>query len=61
MADDKSREPKKPEKEPCQRFACAIQTCLKSHNYDETKCEAAIEDMRKCCAKLTTYSFICQG
>ena len=58
---DKIEELKKPDKEPCQRFACAIQTCLKSNNYDETKCQKAIEDMKKCCDKLTTYSYICQG
>ena len=61
MAKDKIEELKKPEKEPCQRFACAIQTCLKSNNYDEAKCQKAIEDMKKCCDKLTTYSYICQG
>lgn len=54
-------EQKKPDKEPCQKYACAIQSCLKANNYNESKCEEAIEAMRKCCAKLTTYSFICQG
>ena len=61
MADKIEELKKKPDKEPCQRFACAIQTCLKSNNYDETKCQKAIEDMKKCCDKLTTYSYICQG
>ena len=61
---EKSSELKKPEKEPCQRFACAIQVCLKNNNFDDNKCQAAIEDMRKCCEKLekqNIYSFICQG
>ena len=61
---EKEEKLKKPEKEPCQRFACAIQVCLKNNNFDDTKCQAAIEDMRKCCEKLEKqqiYSFICQG
>ena len=63
MADGKEEqeEPKKPIKEPCQKYACAIQTCLKAKNYDQDKCQDAIEAMMKCCANLTTYSYICQG
>ena len=47
--------------EPCQKYACAIQGCLKSNNYDEKKCEAAILAMIKCCDNLTSYSSICKG
>lgn len=53
--------PEKPKKEPCQKFACAIQDCLKANNYDEKKCEDAIQAMKKCCDELKTYSFICEG
>ena len=51
----------KPKVEPCQKFACAIQTCLKANNYQEDKCKEAIEAMKKCCSELKTYSYICQG
>lgn len=63
MAEERKSEktPEKPKKEPCQKQACAIQSCLKANNYQEEKCLEAIEAMKNCCAKLTTYSFICQG
>lgn len=51
----------KPTKEPCKKYACAIQDCLRQNNYQESKCLEAIEAMKKCCRGLTTYSFICEG
>lgn len=45
-------QPKRPhlsyEENVCHSYACAIQTCLKRHNYNEKKCEKAIEDWRRC-------------
>ena len=61
MAESEEVKPKKPIKEPCQKYACAIQSCLKAKNYDADKCQDVIEAMKSCCAKITTYSYICQG
>jgi hypothetical protein len=48
-------------KEPCKKYACAIQDCLNKNKFNQEKCEDAIEAMRECCRNLKTYSFICQG
>ena len=62
MSEDGKKEQKCPPTiEPCKKYACAIQKCLESNNYNQDKCEYAIEAMRKCCANLTTYSYICEG
>lgn len=33
----------------CQTEACAIQSCLLKHDYDETRCRKAVEQLYKCC------------
>ena len=56
---------KNPPKDPCQKYACAIQDCLKANNYDEKKCEAAILALNKCCEGLKCpydkMSVVCEG
>ncbi|KAI6652877.1 Cmc4p [Oopsacas minuta] len=37
----------------CQREACAIQICLESRQYDQSKCESVIQKLFYCCNKLT--------
>ncbi|XP_030911975.1 cx9C motif-containing protein 4 [Geospiza fortis] len=46
-------------KDPCQKQACEIQKCLQVNNYVESKCEAALQEMRKCCARFTKGRSIC--
>ncbi|KAI4470556.1 cx9c motif-containing protein 4 [Holotrichia oblita] len=48
-------------KDPCKSFACKIQDCLKSHNYQESSCLEAIEDMKNCCKLWGEKSFVCGG
>ncbi|XP_036258069.1 cx9C motif-containing protein 4 isoform X1 [Molothrus aeneus] len=46
-------------KDPCQKQACEIQKCLQANNYVESKCEAALQEMRKCCARYTKGRSVC--
>ncbi|XP_064569210.1 cx9C motif-containing protein 4 isoform X1 [Zonotrichia leucophrys gambelii] len=46
-------------KDPCQKQACEIQKCLQANNYVESKCEAALQEMRKCCARFTKGRSVC--
>ncbi|XP_063273036.1 cx9C motif-containing protein 4 isoform X2 [Prinia subflava] len=46
-------------KDPCQKQACEIQKCLQANNYLESKCEAALQEMRKCCARYAKGRSIC--
>ncbi|XP_048175265.1 cx9C motif-containing protein 4 isoform X1 [Corvus hawaiiensis] len=46
-------------KDPCQKQACEIQKCLQANNYMESKCEAVLQEMRKCCARYTKGRSIC--
>ncbi|XP_062555017.1 cx9C motif-containing protein 4 [Armigeres subalbatus] len=48
-------------KDPCKVSACRIQTCLKEHHFDETKCYDVLEDMRQCCLKWHKVSLCCSG
>ncbi|KAI8379360.1 uncharacterized protein BYT42DRAFT_568512 [Radiomyces spectabilis] len=41
-----------PETPPCQKYACDIQDCLQKNNYQESKCEAQLVALRKCCEEL---------
>ncbi|XP_053129547.1 cx9C motif-containing protein 4 [Hemicordylus capensis] len=51
-----------PQKDPCQKFACEIQKCLQANNYLESKCEAVIQEMRRCCARYPKgHSTSCSG
>lgn len=33
----------------CKPYACAIQDCLQSNGYNESKCTKAIDALYKCC------------
>ncbi|NXC80218.1 CMC4 protein, partial [Cercotrichas coryphoeus] len=46
-------------KDPCQKQACEIQKCLQENNYLESKCEAVLQEMRKCCARYTKGRSVC--
>ncbi|OWJ99426.1 MTCP1 [Cervus elaphus hippelaphus] len=49
-------------KDPCQKQACEIQKCLQANNYMESKCQAVIEELRKCCARYPKgRSLVCSG
>ncbi|XP_068061419.1 cx9C motif-containing protein 4 isoform X1 [Anomalospiza imberbis] len=47
------------QKDPCQKQACEIQKCLQANNYLESKCEAALQEMRKCCARYAKGRSVC--
>ncbi|XP_009097708.1 cx9C motif-containing protein 4 isoform X2 [Serinus canaria] len=47
------------QKDPCQKQACEIQKCLQANNYMESKCEAALQEMRKCCARFARGRSVC--
>ncbi|XP_068193608.1 cx9C motif-containing protein 4 [Antennarius striatus] len=50
-----------PQKDPCQKQACAIQTCLQANKYVESMCEDLIREMRRCCETQTGKSICCSG
>ncbi|XP_053435509.1 cx9C motif-containing protein 4 [Nycticebus coucang] len=51
-----------PQKDPCQKQACEIQKCLQANNYMESKCQAVIQELRKCCAQYAKgRSLVCSG
>ncbi|XP_069571662.1 cx9C motif-containing protein 4 [Brachyistius frenatus] len=50
-----------PRKDPCQRQACAIQTCLQANKYVESMCEDVIREMRRCCEAQAGNSICCSG
>lgn len=35
--------------DPCKKFACEWQYCLKKHDFREERCQNLIEQLRKCC------------
>ncbi|KAG2497764.1 hypothetical protein HYH03_004036 [Edaphochlamys debaryana] len=45
----------------CQRKACAIQECLARHDYNQSRCQRVIQDMRDCCRALAEPSLHCKG
>lgn len=48
--------------DPCQKFACDIQTCLAKNNYQEAKCAYELRKLVECCTKWKGESFkVCQG
>ncbi|KAM8966090.1 cx9C motif-containing protein 4 isoform X2 [Sminthopsis crassicaudata] len=50
------------QKDPCQKQACEIQKCLQANNYMESKCEAVIQELRRCCAQYPKgRSVVCSG
>ncbi|XP_034567329.1 cx9C motif-containing protein 4 [Notolabrus celidotus] len=50
-----------PQKDPCQKQACAIQTCLQGNKYVESMCEDVIREMRRCCETHVGNSICCSG
>ncbi|KAM4535382.1 cx9C motif-containing protein 4 [Fundulus heteroclitus] len=50
-----------PQKDPCQKQACAIQKCLQANKYLESLCEEVIRDMRRCCEAQGGNSVCCSG
>ncbi|KAG7259232.1 hypothetical protein CRUP_028720 [Coryphaenoides rupestris] len=52
-----------PLRDPCQKQACAIQTCLQANRYVESLCEDVIRDMQRCCQSLSAdrQSVCCTG
>ncbi|KAL0994131.1 hypothetical protein UPYG_G00118110 [Umbra pygmaea] len=50
-----------PQKDPCQKQACAIQKCLQANKYIETMCEDVIRAMRMCCEQTGKNSVCCSG
>ncbi|XP_020496575.1 cx9C motif-containing protein 4 [Labrus bergylta] len=50
-----------PQKDPCQKQACAIQTCLQANKYVESMCEDVIREMRRCCETHAANSICCSG
>ncbi|XP_040047857.1 cx9C motif-containing protein 4 [Gasterosteus aculeatus] len=50
-----------PQKDPCQRQACAIQQCLQANRYQESMCEDVIREMRRCCDTQAGNSICCSG
>ncbi|XP_043524121.1 cx9C motif-containing protein 4 isoform X1 [Frieseomelitta varia] len=59
--------------DPCKKFACKLQQCLKgtqhilinystSDNvYQPSRCEEVLEEIRQCCIKHSTISVVCDG
>jgi len=50
-----------PLRDPCKKFACAIQHCLKAHQYQESLCQYQLDQMIHCCTKWTRKSASCAG
>ncbi|CAH3146440.1 unnamed protein product [Pocillopora meandrina] len=47
---------------PCQKEACAIQKCLQEYNYQEDRCQHVINNMKKCCQKISAINTeLCLG
>ncbi|RZF40382.1 hypothetical protein LSTR_LSTR008812 [Laodelphax striatellus] len=50
-----------PYKDPCKKFACEIQRCLKENDFQESRCLHCIENLRKCCVTWKPHSISCSG
>ncbi|XP_037950219.1 cx9C motif-containing protein 4 [Teleopsis dalmanni] len=48
-------------KDPCKKYACRIQVCLQENQYQESKCQDLLEDLRLCCVKWHKESVCCSG
>ena len=49
-------------RDPCQKYACELQVCLKNNNYQESKCQKALDRLVKCCTLWREESFkVCSG
>ncbi|CAL1528955.1 unnamed protein product [Lymnaea stagnalis] len=51
-----------PRKDPCQKYACDLQTCLQANDYQEWHCEPVLQALYDCCAR-SGYknSDVCSG
>ncbi|CAK9804481.1 Cx9C motif-containing protein 4 [Anthophora quadrimaculata] len=49
------------EADPCKKFACKLQQCLKDNVYQPSRCEAVIEQIRQCCIIHSAVSTVCDG
>ncbi|XP_074102759.1 cx9C motif-containing protein 4 [Cotesia typhae] len=47
--------------DPCKKYACKLQTCLKDNVYQPSRCETVIEELRQCCIKYFDKSLVCEG
>ena len=48
------------ERHACKKFACAFQSCLKQHGFQNMhQCQREINDMRRCCAEFNGISVHC--
>ncbi|GAU95894.1 hypothetical protein RvY_07429 [Ramazzottius varieornatus] len=47
--------------DPCQAHACAIQTCLKQNNWQDSKCGKELQNLLDCCKKFQEGSPMCVG
>ncbi|KAF3430795.1 hypothetical protein E2986_08262 [Frieseomelitta varia] len=47
--------------DPCKKFACKLQQCLKDNVYQPSRCEEVLEEIRQCCIKHSTISVVCDG
>ncbi|KAF7996875.1 hypothetical protein HCN44_002521 [Aphidius gifuensis] len=46
--------------DPCKKYACKLQTCLKDNVYQPSRCEKVIEELRQCCI-INSESLVCEG
>lgn len=53
----------RPQVQPCQAQACALQNCLAANDYQQEKCQKVIDALRACCANLEQgqTSVCCEG
>ena len=52
---------KMPKKDPCKKYACEIQKCLNSKDFQEGKCQEEIERLKECCRTWGKESICCSG
>ncbi|KAH9490270.1 Cx9C motif-containing protein 4, mitochondrial [Bulinus truncatus] len=51
-----------PLQDPCQKFACDLQNCLRANDYQEWKCQHIIEALYDCCSRCGKgNSAVCSG
>jgi hypothetical protein len=53
MNSRKGAEPQQPTIDPCKKYACELQDCLKKANYNEAKCQTVLSKLKQCC--VNTY------
>uniref|UniRef100_A0A2C9M6M1 Cx9C motif-containing protein 4, mitochondrial n=1 Tax=Biomphalaria glabrata TaxID=6526 RepID=A0A2C9M6M1_BIOGL len=51
-----------PLQDPCQKFACDLQSCLRVNDYQEWKCQHVIQALYNCCSNCGKgNSVVCSG